>query len=325
MKITIYKLTHLILMYLSVAMTISFHQTAAAQYKVVGVPKTCPLCNPPQEITEIRGKNYNLHEFPAMHLYEGQSSTSEYKFYRPPNLMQLYYKDTTRPLYDESISRFGEQYMFNPESMYVRVVSQSAPNTLISTNVVTSTSKNVYVPWNLLFLDVTAGAPGDTAVAWLVAGGTKELVIDGYRTGINSKMTFIQPVVVHPTPLPLFIEEIVINDDNRLSSNFFSLKNQKQGEKVTIASQTCKTIYSRAPYGGDYVLKNPHYLERESRQSCADLLNVYDLRRNETTDESEWVPIKRILLLVHYNFEENLTKYYNGHMIFNGIEQIRPR
>ena len=321
MKININYFIRWILKYIMMAIAISLCQSVNAQLQVVGDPKICPLCNPPQEISELRGRNFNLHEFPVMHLYEGQSSTSEYELYRPPNLMQLLHKDMIVPSYDNLMSRIGEQYVIDPESMYVRVVSQSSLNTLISTSVMTSTSKDVFTPWDLFLLDVTAGTPGKISVAWLVAGGTTELKIDGNRRGIHSEITFIQPVVVHPSSLPLFIQEIVITDDNRLSSNFFSLKEQKNGERVVPLSQSCPTIYSRAPYGGDYVRKTPHYLKRQLRESCADLLTVFTLRHNETSDEFEWVPIKQILLLVYIDSQENITEYYNGYTIFNSINK----
>lgn len=59
-------------------LVLSLYKTAAAQMRTAGYPATCPLCNPPQEIVKLRGMNNNLIEFPVMHLYEGQRSSSKH-------------------------------------------------------------------------------------------------------------------------------------------------------------------------------------------------------------------------------------------------------
>ncbi len=290
----------IIVYFCTILLTLSFSHKINAQKQIVGDPNTCPLCNPPLEIVKIRGMNYNLHEFPIVHLFEGEHSKSKYTLYQFVGMglnATLFNQGFFTDMNDMSqitktqISDILDPHKFvNPS---IRIISQSKPNTLISARAKLETAKESVTNFDTFSMQVVAGRPGKTAVAWLYgSAGKMSLTRD---THYSTQMNFILPVVVHPSPVPLFIQEMTITPaDKKKKTKFFFLDAQFPENTVRPIAQQCPTKYHGFNLWFTQT-KLAHQLSIEGNNNCVDLISVL----SSDNDDFEDREVRRILLIVN--------------------------
>ena len=265
--------------------------SSLAQTKTLGDPATCPLCNPPLRIIQLRAITTNLHEFPAVHLEEGQVSENTHTI---KNWNKLWVKKEVTTSFvngkitlvknatEDSVSY--EPYKF--VNAQIDVAQMSTANTLISAEAYVSESYWQLGKPRIYTMRFRAGAPGKPAVAWLIGKVTRQHLSNKNDT---TELTFIQPVVVHPSPVPLFVQEISIPSEMELK---FRLEAQKNGEIAVVRSSGCGIRFNGDPYDPAKNL-NPHHLPGYER-NCGALASIYIKE-----SEKKWKEIKRVLVIVN--------------------------